>query len=183
MKVISLTGSPRQKGNSVAAAKKAMDLFKKEGHETKEFHIRTMKIGPCTACMQCKTKGTCVIKDDFPCFMEKIQESDLFILAAPIYFGRVPGTVKNFIDRCFSLFDSELKSRLKGKKKCLFITISHAPAEAFAEEVNYLAKWFVDFMKFEKAEKVVIGKCADQGDLEARDEDLEKIEEACKRLL
>jgi hypothetical protein len=37
-------------------------------------------------------------------------------------------------------------------------------------------------MKFTVAEKIAIGKCADPGDLAAREEDVRKIEEACKKL-
>jgi len=141
-----------------------------------------MKIAGCIACEKCRKEGRCVIKDDFPGLLDKIQESDIFVITAPIYFGRVPGTVKNFIDRCYSLFDDSYKSKIKPGKRCLFITVSHAPAEAFSEEVNYLEKWFVDFMKFKSAEKIAIGKCAAPGDLEVRKEDLNKIDKACKKL-
>ena len=76
-----------------------------------------------------------------------------------------------------------MQTRVKKGKKCLFITVSHAPAESFAGEVDYLEKWFVGFMKFESAEKLAIGKCADEGDLEVRENELKKIDEVCKRLI
>ncbi len=182
MKVLSLMGSPKKHGNSAFASSKVIEFFKSHGYDTEEVYLKNLEIGGCIACQQCRKAGKCVIKDDFPELLEKVQESDIFAIAAPIYFGRVPGPVKNFIDRCYSLFDDNFKSKIRPGKKCLFITVSHAPAEAFADEVNYLEKWFVDFMKFTVAEKIAIGKCADPGDLAAREEDVRKIEEACKKL-
>ena len=183
MKVISLTASPRKNSNSTIAASRAVNFFKEKGYEAEEFNVNKLTIKPCVACNHCKESDRCVVKDDFPALLDKIQEADLFILSGPIYFGRLPGTVKNFIDRCFSLFDGNLKTRLKPGKKCLFITVSHAPQEIFKDETEYLEKWFVDFMKFEKAQKVPIGKCAEPGDITGHLEDLERIDEACKKLL
>jgi len=183
MKILSLIGSPRTDGNSAIASSTAMEIFKENGYETEECYINKIKVGPCIACNKCKIKKKCVIKDDFPGLLDKIQENDVLAIFSPIYFGRVPGPLKNFIDRCYSLFDNELKSSLKPGIKCLFTTISHAPPEAFGDEVNYLEKWFVDFMKFASAEKVVIGKCGKAGELKEREEDMKRIKKACIKIV
>ena len=57
------------------------------------------KVKPCDACLICRKKGECRIKDDFKAVFEKMVAADGIILASPVYFGSATPQIKALIDR------------------------------------------------------------------------------------
>lgn len=99
-KILALMGSPRINKNT----NKILDLMLKgaedKGHEINKIYISKENISHCTGCNYCAKKGDCIIKDDMVKIYEYIDNSHIFILAAPLYFNSINGITKNLIDRC-----------------------------------------------------------------------------------
>ena len=57
------------------------------------------KIGFCKACYSCFKTGKCVLLDDMEMILDKIQMSDILVIATPTYFMTMNGMLKNTIDR------------------------------------------------------------------------------------
>lgn len=57
------------------------------------------EIKQCVGCNQCFIKGYCSLKDDIDLIKRKMTESDIIILASPIYVHQVSGNFKTFVDR------------------------------------------------------------------------------------
>ena len=102
MKVIGINGSPNAEGNTFLTIKTFFEELQKEGIETEIVHAGDGKIAGCICCRGCAGKGECVIPDELlKERSEKIIGADGIFLAAPVYFGTMPGQMKAFLDRMF----------------------------------------------------------------------------------
>lgn len=65
-------------------------------------YLQGLDIKPCQGCNDCwvKKPGVCVHKDDMAGLLKDLVETDLVVLAGPVWFGGLSGLLKNFIDRC-----------------------------------------------------------------------------------
>ena len=70
-------------------------------------HLHQLDIKPCLGCRDCwvKKPGVCVHKDDMAPLLKELVETDLVVLAGPVWFGNLSGPLKNFIDRCHPLLE------------------------------------------------------------------------------
>ena len=95
-------------------------LKKPERSQRKPSPLSGLTLADCRHCNWCMTKQTpdrlCVIQDDASPILEKIRECDVLILASPVYFSRLSGTMACLIDRtrCFT-FGKSGHLALKGK--------------------------------------------------------------------
>ena len=135
MKVVILLGSPRPKGNSATLAKSFNEAAEELGANVQTFALNKLTYRGCQACETCKTKlDRCVLKDDLAQVLDAIRDTDVLVLATPVYFGDIPGQMKMFIDRCFSylvpdFLEAPESSRLAPGKKMVFIQIQNQPNE------------------------------------------------------
>ena len=102
-----LNFSPRKKGNSAGLVGVMAEGLKEKDAEVFSYSINDMNLLPCKACSVCKTKDTafCAQEDDFTKMISLLDECDGIVFAAPVYFGQIPGTAKNFIDRLYCFFN------------------------------------------------------------------------------
>lgn len=77
------------------------------GASTEQVFLARKKINHCRACLQCwvKTPGKCSQKDDMNPMLESFLESDIVIIASPVYVENVTGLTKDFLDRLIPLTD------------------------------------------------------------------------------
>jgi len=104
MKVIAINGSPHKEGNTWYALQTVGNRLKENGIDFEIIHIGNKAIHGCIACGICTKKqdGACSIKNDIlnEC-IPSLREADGIILASPVYFSGVAGTMKSFLDRLF----------------------------------------------------------------------------------
>ncbi len=109
MKVVGFNGSPNKNGNTVCALNMVFDELKNSDIETEMIHVGKEKIQGCIACYGCakKQNEACSIKDD-PVneWIQKMKEADGILLASPVHFSGVAGTMKSFLDRAFFVSSS-----------------------------------------------------------------------------
>ncbi|MBE0558666.1 MAG: flavodoxin family protein [Proteobacteria bacterium] len=139
MKIVTLLGSPRSKGNSTAIANQITGAAAKLGAETRAFELNRLTFRGCQGCYACK-KGLdrCVLKDDLTEVLSAVSEADAVILASPVYFGDVTAQLKGFIDRSFSYLKPDYvtnpaPSRLGPKKLVFVLTQGHPDEKLFAD--------------------------------------------------
>lgn len=104
MKIIGINGSPRKTWNSAAVLKEALKGAESEGAQTELINLFDLNYSGCLSCFSCKRLGgnsfaRCALKDDLTDVLEKILSADAVIISAPIYYGDVPGAVRNFYER------------------------------------------------------------------------------------
>ena len=102
MKACIIFGSPRKSGNTASLTAPFTDELKKLGAKVEFFDVYEKDIAGCRACLACQkdtTKISCVIDDDMQPILRSVAESDLLVLAAPVYAWSAPAPVKAVIDR------------------------------------------------------------------------------------
>lgn len=98
-KIFVLIGSRQKKGNTTSFAKRITDRLDKEKFEVEYAYPQDFNIVPCAGCAQCFIQTECVNRDDLPLLHKKILESDLFIIASPVYIHYFTADLKLIIDK------------------------------------------------------------------------------------
>lgn len=121
MRVLGVHSSPFRTGNTALVLDVALEeAAKTDGVMTEAIALAGLAIGDCRHCNWCITQQTpeklCSIEDDASPILQKIRECDVLMLASPVYFGRMSGSMACLIDRtrCFMFGKSE-RLALKGK--------------------------------------------------------------------
>lgn len=102
MKILTIIGSPRKKGNSYQAAKELEEEMKRRGDYDFEYlFLKDTNLEICRGCFNCFAKGIkfCPLKDDREMIENKMKEAEGLILVSPVYAITVTALMKNFIDR------------------------------------------------------------------------------------
>lgn len=103
-KILVLTGSPRKGGNSDLLADAFMKGAKAAGHKIAKFECGHKNIKPCIACNVCYSKeGACAFGDDFNELAPLLEQSDMIVLATPMYWFTFPTQLKAGLDKMYAL--------------------------------------------------------------------------------
>jgi multimeric flavodoxin WrbA len=151
MKIVCLLGSPRKQGNSATIANRFCSTAEGLGAEVKTFTLNNLHYRGCQACMACKTKlDRCALKDDLAEVLDAVRETDVLVMASPVYFGDISSQLKTFIDRTYSYLVPDFmtnprKSRLAPGKKLVFILAQNNP------DPNNFADIYPKFQFFSRA--------------------------------
>ena len=96
MNILILNGSPRPNGNT----RKMIDAFIEgvniAAHHATVIDICKKNIRGCLACEYCHTKGNgvCVQKDDMQEVYSRLAETEMLVIASPIYYHGISGQLK-----------------------------------------------------------------------------------------
>lgn len=102
MKFCVLMGSPRQEGNTAALLGPFLEECGAMGVETETIRLYDRAVNPCLGCMACQdvTDGPgCVQDDDFEEIFRAMADSDVIVLATPIYAFFCTAPMKALLDR------------------------------------------------------------------------------------
>ena len=98
-RVLAIVGSPRRKGNTEILVDEILSGTEENGALTQKMILSDLDIAPCRGCDSCKKTGKCIHQDDMPELVARMQSSDVWILAFPIYWWAPPSHFKAFLDR------------------------------------------------------------------------------------
>lgn len=135
MKILTIIGSPRKKGNSYQAALKLEAEMKKKGdYEFEYLFLKDTHLEACKGCFNCVSRGIefCPLKDDRAMIEEKMEEADGLVLVSPVYVMTVSALMKNFIDRLAYLCH---RPAYHGKKA---LVLSTTGGIGVKETLNYM---------------------------------------------
>ncbi len=105
MKVIAINGSPKAKGNTYHSLAIMGEEFTRQGIEMEIVHVGHKAIHGCIGCGRCaelRTEQCVSFPDDIVNeLVQRMKDADGIILASPVYYSGVAGTMKCCIDRAF----------------------------------------------------------------------------------
>lgn len=102
MKFCVLMGSPRENGNTAALLRPFLEECGAMGVETELIPLYDRAVAPCLGCKTCQdvTDGPgCVQDDDFEEIFRAMTDSDVIVLATPIYAFFCTAPMKALLDR------------------------------------------------------------------------------------
>lgn len=112
MKTVILNGSPRREGATASIIGYLQDRLPGEIIRVDSYQA---DISPCIDCRHCMTHPNCALHDQMEQLYRHINEADGIILASPIYFGQLTGSLLSLASR-FQYFWTD-KDRLSPKKR------------------------------------------------------------------
>lgn len=103
MTCIAIQSSPNMNGLTARLAQAVLTGVEAEGDETELVHLNQLNIQSCRACNEgwgeCRTKGTCILEDDFEALCTKLANADTVVFATPVYWHDLSESAKRFLDR------------------------------------------------------------------------------------
>ena len=121
MNILVLNGSPRPRGDTAKMIAAFRAAAEGAGHAVTVVDVCRLTIRGCLACEYCheKEKGVCVQKDDMSRIYERLPETDMLVLASPIYYHNISGQLKCAVDRFYAFLYPAAPQRLK--KAAMFL--------------------------------------------------------------
>ncbi len=101
LRILGVVGSPRHGGNTDILVDETLRGASEAGAITEKVFLPELQIGACRACQSCWSTGRCFQKDDMPALLEKMEQSDVWVLGSPVYWSSPSAQFKLFLDRWF----------------------------------------------------------------------------------
>ena len=138
IRVLGISGSPRKEKNTESLLQAALDSAQEAGAEIELLSLPGLSILLCTGCNTCVREKRCSQDgdDDMPIVKRMLEEADGIILAAPSYFGGVPGVMKNMMDRTRSLKMDGTRLRNRVCSSLSLSGLKHGGAEQVTEHLT-----------------------------------------------
>lgn len=119
-KILGISGSPVKKGNVEIFLQRMMEGIPADKFSSELINLSRLEVKDCVHCNFCLSKQKqgkyCSINDDAQEIFEKVESSDIIVLASPVYFMRTSGIMAAFIDRLrVFTFGNLVKGKLKNK--------------------------------------------------------------------
>jgi multimeric flavodoxin WrbA len=103
MKILGISFSPREQGNTELLLDKVFEGARRLGADTELFRVAAKNISPCDGCGSCFKTGECHIQDDMQELYRKMLEADGIVFGTPVYFYNMTAQGKTVIDRTIAL--------------------------------------------------------------------------------
>ena len=97
MKVLIFNGAIRKNGDTAQLLQILTEQL--QGHEVHTVHCDDKNISPCVDCRFCWKKPECAIKDGMQEIYKKIDEADWIIMASPVHFDEISGSLMQVMSR------------------------------------------------------------------------------------
>ena len=181
MRITTLLGSAKKKGNTATVLGWVEEELKSLGHDAERVYLHNKSIRGCLGCAKCRENPdeiACVQTDDAIDIMEQMIASEVVLFASPIYFWGFSAQIKALIDRGYSLVTNYHKpghtSLMAGKRIGLLVTGAD-PYEDNAEGMFTTFDRIVDFLLARKSGELYVGECSVPSELseEVKDKALE----------
>jgi multimeric flavodoxin WrbA len=181
MKVVTILGSPKLKGNTSATLARFEKLAAQE-HEIDRINIADLDVGGCLGCYACQrnpNEPACVQKDDALGVFDRILEADAVVYASPLYMWGLASGIRALMERHLCLVTGYMtpsyKSLVAGKRAALLVTCGGAE-EGNADLIQQTFDRFADYAQYDSAGKHVVPLCTTPDKLgEAADAAAEKL--------
>lgn len=141
-KILGIVASPRKSGNCEILTKVIIEAAG-SNNILEMIRLTDLDIKGCRACYACLPKeAPCVIEDDLSFLLERIQNADAVVIAAPCYILGPNSSIKKLQDRFVSIGN---KYEQYAGKPCVTVTTYGAPNwEGYTEPALNLTARFLN---------------------------------------
>lgn len=151
-KVLILSGSPRNGGNSDILCDEFLRGAKESGNDVQKIRVSSKKIAPCAGCYYCRSHGgDCARKDDMAEVLQKMIDADVIVLSSPVYFYSIDAQLKAVIDRTVARW-LEVKN-----KEFYYIVTMADETKSSADTTLACFRGYADCVEGAKEKGVIIG--------------------------
>lgn len=161
MKILAINGSYRDGGITDQTVTALAQAIRQTGAEVEVVLLRKYPIEFCLNCRECTQQpggapGICVQHDGMQALVDKLEQADGYIFAAPTNFGSVTAIFKRFMERLivyaywpWGMNAPKFRKAKLPKKKALLVSSCAAP--------GFLGRWAYGTHKQLKATAKTVG--------------------------
>ena len=167
--IVVLNGSPRKNGNTSALVQAFTEGAQSAGHTVTEFFLDKMDIHGCKGCFggHSSRECPCVQWDDMAQIYPAVKESDVVVLATPLYYWNMSGQLRTAVDRLFALEEGD-GNLLRGHNRASALLMA-AEGHGF-EDVLLNYNHLMGHLNWKNLGHVLAGGNGDVGDIEGKPE-------------
>ncbi|MDR1781789.1 MAG: flavodoxin family protein [Bacilli bacterium] len=158
MKILAYCASPNKNGNSSWTMEQYLKGFN-NNDVIKKYYASDLNIKCCNGCLACNESFNCVIDDDMQDIYQDLDDTDLLIIAMPVYMGEMNGHAKIFMDRLYAKITPHFSPRyhdgIKKKKLVLIFTQGNPDQNKFMDYFMYTKKMF-NMLEFDVLDMIII---------------------------
>ena len=164
-----LNGSPRRNGNTSALVRAFMEGAAGSGSSVREFFLCGLGIKGCRGCFggQSGRDCPCVQKDGMEGICAAVRDSDIVVMASPLYYWSISGQLKTAIDRLFALEEGG-ENLLRGHARAGVLLMA-AEGDEFDDAVMYFDH-LMGHLGWKNLGHVLAGGNLNAGDIEGKPE-------------
>ncbi|MHA1911659.1 MAG: flavodoxin family protein [Candidatus Kariarchaeaceae archaeon] len=170
VKVIAFVGSPRRGGNTEILVDEILAGAEASGALVEKIILNELEINPCQACDECKNSDSCIIDDDMELLKVKMEESQVWILATPIYWWGPSAQLKAFIDRWYGIYRGGM---FKGKNIILAMPMGDKNDKTARHAVGMMID-SINYLNMNLLETILAPGAYDLGEIKEQSNILEK---------
>lgn len=167
--IVILNGSPRKNGNTSALVQAFTEGAQSAGHTVTDFFLDKMDIHGCKGCFggHSSRECPCVQRDDMAQIYPAVKDSDVVVLATPLYYWNMSGQLRTAVDRLFALEEGD-GNLLRGHNRASALLMA-AEGHGF-EDVLLYYNHLMGHLNWKNLGHVLAGGNGDAGDIEGKPE-------------
>jgi multimeric flavodoxin WrbA len=145
MKITAVLGSPIRQGNSEEMVNLLLAGFAED--DISIFNINELNCKGCQACDECKKSDSieCALHDELQPVMNNLAESDLIVLASPMYMDQITAQMRIFQDRLNVFLRRDFSSKLKETPTVLLFSQAIEDENGYKDYFKTLKKVYGKF--------------------------------------
>lgn len=162
--------SPRAGGNTDLLMRAFLSGVRAAGGRPQELFLRNFRLWPCTACGKCESTGHCVLDDDMGLLYRYFEESDVLVLAAPVFFYGFGAMAKAMVDRSqafwvrrYRLKQDMNAGRTSGSGRGILLSVGGSGGARNFEGILLSARYFFDALGMSFAHHLTYGSADEAG--------------------
>lgn len=163
MKILTLCGSPRRKGNT-ATVLSTFEQLASKNNAVERVDVVAQNIKGCIGCDNCQKEAYqpgCILKDDMNDLLQKIIAADLVVYAAPVYVWDFTAQMKAVMDRhcCLLKWKVGEGRSLVENKKVMLLTTCGGDAENNADLLRLIFEREMKYLHCQIVGEFVVPNC------------------------
>ena len=145
MNVLGINGSGRCGGNTAVLVNAILLGAADGGCQTSLLELGAVDIRGCTACKGCKDTQRCVQNDDMKRLYDVAADTDVLVLASPIYLDHITAQLMAFIQRTYCYLGRALENYYPNKRTKIVLGITYGAGGLDA--YDYVLDWMAARLK------------------------------------
>lgn len=159
--ILVLTGSPRSNGNSFMLADAFIKGAEEAGHRIQRFDAARKQIDGCRACNQCFKHGkACLFDDDFNSLAPILEETDVLVLATPLYWFSFPTQLKAVLDKFYAFMAGGRPLKIK---ECALLVSAETDEMKDFDGIVRSYELIADYLKWTDRGKILVPNVGEPG--------------------
>jgi len=188
MVLTAIYGSPRENGNTDLLLKAFVQGARGQGAEVREIRLRDLSFSPCTECGGCSETGCCVLHDDMGMLYPLLEDSDILVLSAPVFFYNLNALSKAMVDRCQCfwvrkyMLDRPLRAAAEKRGTGVFLCAGGSKGKRNFDCTLLTVRYFFDALGMDFARHLAYRDINDKGAIERHPDALAEARDLGKQL-